>query len=47
MPNVKIKSIDKKRLTKTFVVIKDIKEGEELLLCYGKNKFFESLKIDL
>jgi hypothetical protein len=32
---------------KTFVVIKDIKEGEELLLCYGKNKFFESLKIDL
>jgi hypothetical protein len=47
IPNVKIKSVDKKRLTKTFVVINDIKEGEELLLCYGKNKFFESLKIDL
>ena len=36
--NVKIKSIDKKQLTKTFVVIKNIKEGEELLLYYGKNK---------
>jgi len=35
-PNVKIKSIDKKLLTKTFIVINDIKKGEELLLNYSK-----------
>ena len=38
IPNLKIKSIDKIKLTKTFVVIKELNEGDELLLNYGKNK---------
>jgi hypothetical protein len=37
IPN--IKSIDREKLTKTFVVIKEIKKGDELFLNYGKNKF--------
>jgi SET domain-containing protein len=39
IPNVKIKSINREKLTKTFVVIKEIKKGNELFLNYGKNKF--------
>jgi SET domain-containing protein len=38
-PNVKIERISKERLTKTFKVVKDINEGEELLLKYGNVKF--------
>ena len=38
-PNVKIKSIDKEKLTKTFVVIKEVNKGDELFLNYGRNKF--------
>lgn len=34
-PNVRIKSIDKNKLTKTFEIIKDVVEGEELLLKYN------------
>jgi SET domain-containing protein len=39
IPNVKIERIDKEKLTKTFKVIKDINEGEELFLNYGNAKF--------
>jgi len=35
-PNVKILSIDKEKLTKTFIVLNDIKSGEELTICYRK-----------
>jgi SET domain-containing protein len=33
-PNLKIKSIDKDKLTKTFITIRDIKADEELLIKY-------------
>jgi SET domain-containing protein len=38
-PNLRIERINKERLTKTFRVVKDINEGEELLLNYGNVKF--------
>lgn len=38
IPNVKIKSIDKKKQIKTFILLKNIKKGEELTLCYNKLK---------
>ena len=35
--NVKIKKIDKNKLTKTFELTKDVVNGEELFLNYGKH----------
>lgn len=34
-PNVRIKSINKRKLTKTFIILKDIEVGEELTIKYS------------
>lgn len=39
-PNVKVKSIDKFSLTKTFITLKDIQPGDELFINYGSGTKF-------
>ena len=36
-PNIKINSIDKIQLTKTFVILSTVEKGQELFLNYGKS----------
>ena len=40
-PNVKIYRVDKNKLTKTFITLKPISAGEELLIEYNKNLNYE------